>query len=245
MAEYIAEMIDVSKIIRKQTIVSKINMKIVPGEIVALCGGNGAGKSTILRMLAGITQPSEGIVRVAGLQTKIDRNHVAYNIGYMPDDYQFGLGLTAREALGFWAKLRGESKQRVAEVLEAVGLTETGNKPVSAFSKGMRQRVLFAQAILARPRLLLMDEPTNGLDPYWMDTFVQLVQSLQEQGSAVIFSTHQIHVAEVLADRLIFLREGRIEMDSTMDEVHNLYGSEGLHHAFAGLLGVRKMDHNG
>jgi ABC-type multidrug transport system ATPase subunit len=123
-------------------------------------------------------------------------------------------------------------------VLEAVGLGETGRKSVSAFSKGMRQRILFAQALLAEPPLLIMDEPTNGLDPYWMDSFATLVRQAAEAGQTVIFSTHQLALAEGLADRIAFLRGGVIELEGTPAEIRERLGSEGLQEAFAAMFGL-------
>jgi ABC-type multidrug transport system ATPase subunit len=185
-----------------------VNLNIAQGQIVALCGGNGAGKSTVLRMIAGIIHPTRGEITVGGVRWKDDRMRYAEQIGYMPDDYRFAGGLTARETMAFWTKMRGVPKQRAEEALAEVGLADTGTKPVSSFSKGMRQRILFAQALLARPPLIVMDEPTNGLDPHWTETFVKLVRQAGKRGQTVIFSTHQLEVARALADRVVLLQDG-------------------------------------
>jgi heme ABC exporter ATP-binding subunit CcmA len=236
VTEPILQVQDVHKIIKGHTIVQSINMTLFPGQVVALCGGNGAGKSTIIRMIVGLSQPSKGTILVNGMEWKKDRERYAQHIGYMPDDYQFGNALSAIETLTFWAKLRGVEKEQVLETLEWVGLEEVKNKSVSAFSKGMRQRLLFAQALLSRPPLLVLDEPTNGLDPYWMDSFVSLVKGSKEKGHTVIFSTHQLHVAEAIADRVIFLRSGKIIQEGTTEEFREKYGALGLHAAFSELF---------
>ncbi|HJV44715.1 MAG TPA: ABC transporter ATP-binding protein [Bacillota bacterium] len=236
MIKPVLEVRNVEKIIKGNTIVQSINIHLLKGQVVALCGGNGAGKSTIIRMIVGLSQPSKGEILVKGIEWRKSREGYAQSIGYMPDDYQFGNGLTALETLTFWAKLRGVPQKQVLETLEWVGLQEVRNKPVSAFSKGMRQRLLFAQALLARPPLLILDEPTNGLDPYWMDSYVNLVKSIKEKGHTVIFSTHQLDVAEAVADRVIFLRKGKIIQEGDTDDFRKKYGALGLHAAYSELM---------
>lgn len=236
MPDYFVEARNLCKTIKGQHIVEDISFQMKKGSIAGLCGGNGAGKSTVLRMIAGIMQPSSGEITVNGLQWRHDRVRFAGQIGYMPDDYQFPQGMTAREILTFWAGLRKVSEHRVSDVLALVGLEDKGNKWVSAFSKGMRQRVLFAQAILAEPQLLIMDEPTNGLDPYWMKEFVRLVKSLRSGGQTVIFSTHQLDIAEELADEVLFLNEGRNCGEGSVTEYRQLFGDYPLHRAYQQLM---------
>lgn len=239
MVESFVDISDVSKIIKKQTILDRIRLQVHSGEVVALCGANGAGKSTLIRMLVGILQPTQGTIRINGLEWRKHRREYAAQIGYMPDDYHFGNGLSAAETLYFWAALRGLPRARADEALAEVGLSEHGGKPVSAFSKGMRQRVLFAQALLANPPLIILDEPTNGLDPYWMDAFVQLVKRLKHAGRTVIFSTHQINIAEAVADRAVFMHQGRIVRNEPQEKIEERQESGGLHGVFSELLGIR------
>ncbi|RCX23743.1 ABC-type multidrug transport system ATPase subunit [Fontibacillus phaseoli] len=220
------------KKIKGQTIVQEISFQLEEGSIVGLCGGNGAGKSTVLRMIAGILQPTSGEIVVNRIQWKNDRKKFAEQMGYMPDDFQFPQGMTAQEILSFWAALRKVPEQRVHEVLSFVGLADKKNKPVSSFSKGMRQRVLFAQSILAKPALLIMDEPTNGLDPYWMKEFVNLIRMVKSEGQTVLFSTHQLDIAEELADYVIFLHEGQNCGEGAVEEYRQLFGDYPLHKAF-------------
>ncbi|MFC4601307.1 ABC transporter ATP-binding protein [Cohnella hongkongensis] len=237
MAEPLLVADGISKTIKKQTLVEPIELKLQRGEVLALCGGNGAGKSTILRMIAGILRPSEGSVRVNGWEWTRNRVEYAKQIGYMPDDYAFSPGLTAMEALSFWAALRGIGKARVLEALELVGLENKRGGKVQTFSKGMKQRLLFAQAILAEPPLLLMDEPTNGLDPYWMDEFVRLLRELKQLGHAVVFSTHQLQTAEEIADQVVFLIDGRKCGEGSVESYRATYGEHPLHAAFRAALG--------
>jgi len=228
----------VNKTIKKQVVINALDLQVDEGQILALCGGNGAGKSTILRMIAGISQPDSGSITVGGLRWKDNRKRYAELIGYMPDDFRFAQGLTAYETLSFWAALRGIPKLRAREVLHEVGLADTGKKSVASFSKGMRQRVLFAQALLAKPPIILMDEPTNGLDPYWIETFVRKVKETAANGQTVIFSTHQLHVAEALADRIALLRGGQIELEGSSADIRDQLGASGLQAAFAEWFGL-------
>ncbi|MGN7454688.1 heme ABC exporter ATP-binding protein CcmA [Paenibacillus pasadenensis] len=222
----------VGKTIKSQTLVRDISLELGAGRVLALCGGNGAGKSTLLRLVMGLLQPTSGHVEVDGLRWQQDRRAYADKLGYMPDDYTFARGLTAWETLQFWASLRGLPKSRTEEALVEVGLADMRDRKVTAFSKGMRQRLLFAQAMLAKPPLLVLDEPTNGLDPYWMDSFVELVRKLRSEGHSVLYSTHQLPVAEASADEVVFMREGSAVRQGSVAELLRQYGSGGLHAAF-------------
>lgn len=219
-----------------QQLVHPLSITFEAGQIIALCGGNGAGKSTIIRMVAGLTKPTNGTISIAGETIEKNRNEYLNHIGYMPDDFQFSGGVTAYEALSFWGDLKGASRQRVKELLELVGLQDTGRKKVQSFSKGMRQRLLLAQALLAKPSLLLLDEPTNGLDPFWMKQFVQLLRLSAQQGQTVLFSTHQLQVAEAIADYIVFLKDGKVELSGSYDDFQKQYGEDGIQRAYASLF---------
>lgn len=238
MGEKLVDLQDVHKAYKGKTVVGSVTMQVRRGEVVALCGGNGAGKSTLLRMVAGILRPTSGNVTIGGRSWREDRTFYARQIGYMPDDYRFSPGLTALETMLFWARLRGLNKSKALEALELVGLSDTGSKAVASFSKGMRQRVLFAQALLAEPPLLIMDEPTNGLDPYWMESFVRLVREAASKGQTVLFSTHQLQIAEALGDAMVFLKDGNVVLEGNKAEIQGRYGGEGLQRAFGELFGI-------
>lgn len=226
----------VTKKIADKVIVQPFDLQIQPGEVVALCGGNGAGKSTILRMIVGILSPTSGSISLNGKTYDGQRVDYLQQIGYMPDHFNFAAGLSARETIRFYAALRGKSAEVADAALRAVGLEDVKNKRVTQFSKGMQQRLLFAQAILAKPALVVLDEPTNGLDPYWMDAFVDLVLDLKHAGQAVLFSTHQLQVADAVADRVIFLMNGHVVRDSSILEYQKEYGEHGLYGAFSDLF---------
>lgn len=210
MADALLELDQVGKVIAGKTILEPVQIRMNPGDIWAVCGGNAAGKSTLLRMIVGITPPSTGYVRINGQLWKKNRKACSRQIGYMPDEFSFQPTLTAKETLRFYAALRGAAPADADEMLKKVGLEEHRNQKIATFSFGMRKRLLFAQALLKNPPLLVLDEPTNGLDPYWIRFVESVIIDAKHQGKAVIFSTHQLDVAERTADRVILLHQGRV-----------------------------------
>lgn len=223
---------NISKKVRKNEIVTPFSYELSSGKILALCGGNGAGKSTLIRMITGLIKPTTGTVKINGFDQKKDGHLFKNSFGYMPDDFNFQRSISARETIRFYAKLKNIDDQRVHEVIQSVGLMEDLHKKMGAFSKGMKQRLLLAQAMLAEPKLLILDEPTNGLDPYWIQQFSQLMLQARDHGQTVIFSTHDLHVAEQIADEVIFLNEGKVISNGSIDN----YKDIGLHETFKQLF---------
>ncbi|GGK27042.1 hypothetical protein GCM10010965_19770 [Caldalkalibacillus thermarum] len=217
------------------------HLELDRGEIVAVCGGNGAGKSTLLKMIAGILQPTQGDVIVNGLSRsqvgQPDRKkQYLKQIGYMPDDFQANIPLTVSELLHFYARLLGEPEHKADGLLDLVELSEHKQKKFTQLSKGMRQRFLLAQSLLASPPLLLFDEPTNGLDPLWTRFFAECCLHLQEDGHTVIFSTHDLHIAKEIADRIVFIHKGNIIDDGTVKYFTEQYGTEDLYEIFQTMV---------
>lgn len=217
MDNTILEIRDVSKVYTKTTALEPLTLSIPRNKCIVLCGGNGAGKSTLIQLLAGIIPPSSGKIELDGIDLWQDRNNYVKQIGYMPDDFQLPTTLTVQEFLSFYASLRQVNQRRVQESLIKVGLQEKKDEKLDRLSKGMRQRLLFAQAILGKPELLLLDEPTNGLDPFWMKQLVRLVKELKEEGTTVLLSTHQLDVAAEIGDMICFMQQGKCikKMDTT------------------------------
>lgn len=228
----IVELNHVSKKVRKAELVAPFSYTLEKGKILALCGGNGAGKSTLIRMITGLIKPTTGTVTIDNLTIKQNKRAYHEKFGYMPDDFQFQPSLTAKETISFYARLKNISEERTLEVIEAVGLTEHLQKKVGKFSKGMRQRLLLAQALLAEPQILILDEPTNGLDPYWMNQFVVIMKQARACGQTIIFSTHELHIAEQLADEVIFLNEGKVIRQGAIESFANV----GLQRTFEQLF---------
>ena len=200
----------VSKQYKKKQALHPFSMRMRAGECVVLCGGNGAGKSTILNILAGISKPTAGKVILNGIEMEKDKMAYVADIGYMPDEFLAQGEMSVWEFLRFYASLRMVSEDKIEQIIMQIGLVEKMQEQVKALSKGMRQRLLLAQAILADPELLIMDEPTNGLDPFWINEFIELVQILKKKGMMIVFSTHMMDVAAEVGDRILFIHDGKL-----------------------------------
>ncbi|MGG6431673.1 ABC transporter ATP-binding protein [Anoxybacillus sp. D401a] len=196
-----------TKIYNEQNKVENISFSVQSGQCLALCGGNGAGKSTIIKMLIGQLSPTKGDIYVNGKQVKKDEKKW---FSFMPDHLQFPPLLTGYEVLSLFGRWQGATAERVEQCLQLVGLTNDQHKQVKTYSKGMQQRLAFAQALLADAPLLILDEPTNGLDPYWVWEFKRLIQIEKEKGKAVIFSTHMLSIVEEIADAVAFIHQGQM-----------------------------------
>lgn len=203
---------NVSKVYGNTCVLEPIELSMKNTEIIALCGGNGAGKSTIIKMVTGLTRPTTGSITINNIDWTKNRIEYAKQLGYMPDDFHFQQPLSVVEYLLFFASLK-KAQKHVKQTLDIVGLTEKSDQLITKLSKGMRQRLLLAQAIVSKPALVLLDEPTNGLDPHWVDSFTKILLSLKKNGQGVLFSTHNLSVAEKVADRVLFLKNGTIKED--------------------------------
>ncbi|WP_410984712.1 ABC transporter ATP-binding protein [Bacillus cereus] len=201
---------EVCKRYKKKKALSPTSLQSKEGECIVLCGGNGAGKSTLLEIIAGISIPTTGTVQLGDIELEKDRKRYVSEIGYMPDDFHAQQDMTVQEFLLFYAAFRNVGKKRVQEIIKMLGLSEKQNERLHRLSKGMRQRVLFGQACLANPRILILDEPTNGLDPYWVDEFLTILKILKKSGTMIIFSTHMMDVAAEIGDRIFFMKEGKV-----------------------------------
>lgn len=217
-----------SKKIGKKMIVQPLDVQIESGQIMVLCGGNGAGKSTLIRMLVGVDRPTSGSVKINGIDSVRQSMKYTTHMGYMPDDYQFGQVLTAKESLLFFAKLKGLDLPELERVSCKLGLADKLSLNVSAYSKGMRQRLNLAQALLGNPQIIFLDEPTNGLDPLWNEQLIQLFGELQTAGVSIVFSTHDLSFAKRIADYGLFMKDGTILAEGSMSRLLEDAGSEGL-----------------
>ena len=199
-----------------------VTFDIAPGEIVGLLGPNGAGKTTIIKTLTGFLQPDEGVVQVDGLDVLTHTRQIQAEIGYLPETAPLYPELSVQAYLLMMAELRQipeeEQIERLSEAVYATALTEHLTRPISQLSKGFRQRVGLAQAIIHRPRLLILDEPTIGLDPTQIVEIRRLIQKLAER-STILFSTHILSEVEALCDRVIILMNGQIRADARLSEL--------------------------
>ncbi len=190
------------------------------GEILGLLGPNGAGKTTTMRMLTGYMPPSDGTASVAGFDILEDSMAIRERVGYMPERIPLYPDMTVDGYLMFWARLRGTKKARarVAEVLERVQLTHRRKSLIRSLSKGMRQRLGLAQALVHEPEIVILDEPTIGIDPQQVIEVRDAVRELGEQHT-ILFSTHILSEAEQVCDRVIILSQGRIVAEGAPEQL--------------------------
>ncbi len=199
-----------------------ISCSIKAGEIVGLLGPNGAGKTTTIKTLTGYLQPGGGTVEVDGLDVLTQTRAVQSRIGYLPESAPLYPELSVQGYLRMMAELReiprSEHRSHISDAVYATGLTEHLARPIAELSKGFRQRVGLAQAILHRPKLLILDEPTVGLDPTQIVEIRRLIRRLS-QNSTILFSTHILSEVEALCDRVIILLNGEIRADARLSEL--------------------------
>jgi len=207
--------------------IQQLNFEIQRGEVVALLGTNGAGKSTTLNIITGNLQADSGSVQVCGLDINTKAKLAKTNFGYLPDTPPLYNELNVSEYLRFAAKIHGVAKtqvqQSIQSVLQTCGLLEMQKKLISNLSKGYRQRVGIAQAIIHKPSLVILDEPTIGLDPVQMQDIRSLLKQLSEDHS-VLLSTHLLSEAENTCDRVIIIDQGQLLLDETLAELNSSPG---------------------
>lgn len=194
-----------------------------PG-VFGLLGPNGSGKTTAIRCMLGLVHPTQGEVRI--LETDVSELHtVAHRVGALVEGPKFSPAMSGRLNLELLASMGGVSRARVHEVLELVELTERADDPVAGYSLGMGQRLGIAAALLRDPQLVILDEPTNGLDPAGIADVRRLVRRLAEEGRTVLLSSHQLHEVQQVCDRAIVLRRGVAIASGTVDELIGTYAS--------------------
>ena len=206
--------------------VDGITFIVNPGEIFGFLGPNGAGKTTTIRMLTGQLLPTSGSAKVAGYDIVSERQQLKPRIGVVFDSQNLYDRMSARENLIFFARLYRVRKSRVDEVLSEVGLTERAGDQVQKYSNGMKQRVLIARALLHKPEVLFLDEPTRGLDPHIARDIRGLVAELAKDGMTVFLTTHYMEEADQLSQRVAFLDRGRIVALDTPARLKVEYGRD-------------------
>ncbi|MFQ8433600.1 ABC transporter ATP-binding protein [Amaricoccus sp. W119] len=201
------------------TAVRDLDLALNAGEVVALVGHNGAGKTTQIRMMLGLARPSSGIVRLLGVDPASGDVSVRARVGYLPENVSFHLALTGRETLAFYARLRRAPLAELDRALAAVGLEGAADRFVGTYSKGMRQRLGLAQALLGHPRVLILDEPTSGLDPALRREFYEIVAERAAGGATVLLASHALTELETRADRVVIVNRGIKIADGRLDDL--------------------------
>ena len=253
-------MIEVTNLTKRyagRTAVADISFTVARGEIVGLLGPNGAGKSTTMRILSCFLPATTGTVRVAGFDVFYQSDEVRRRIGYMPENNPLYPEMRVREYLKFRARLKGlgwrRSRQRVTTVMEQCGLTEVGRRIIGQLSKGYRQRVGLADALVHEPELIILDEPTIGLDPHQIRAVRQLIKSLAQKHT-VLISTHILPEAEMTCNRMLIMYDGKILAADTPDNLQRLMAggsqiiaeiaapADELREVFSQMPGVEQFD---
>jgi ABC-2 type transport system ATP-binding protein len=210
--------------------VQGVDFVVPQGEILSLLGPNGAGKSTAISMLSGLIAPSDGDAFIMGYSVTSQPKSAKERLGVVPQDIALYPDLSARENLLFWGKmydLRGSNlKQRVNEVLEMIGLTERQKDRVGKFSGGMKRRVNIAAALMHKPDVVIMDEPTVGIDPQSRRHILDNVKELNRQGMTVLYTTHYMEEAAELSDHIAIMDQGKIIAFGTHDELIKMVGEQ-------------------
>ena len=218
-------MIKIEQLSRKYgdfTAVDEVSFEISPGEIVGLLGHNGAGKTTIMKMMTGFLEPTNGAITIDGLDIADNRRKIQKKIGYLPENCPVYPEMTTFGYLDYSAALHGVSERErpdlIMEALSRTALTEKARERISTLSRGYRQRTGVAQAILHKPSILILDEPTNGLDPTQIQHMRNLISELS-QTATLIISTHILQEVQAICDRVIIIKDGRVALDSRLDEL--------------------------
>jgi ABC-2 type transport system ATP-binding protein len=239
--------------------VEDLNLEVAEGEVFGLLGPNGSGKTTTILMLLGLTEPTSGEARVLGLDPMREPLKVKAKVGYLPDQVGFYGELTAWENLRYTTRLLGlpeaEAKARIEEVLRRMGLWEVRDRRVSAFSRGMRQRLGLAEVLLKRPKVAILDEPTLGLDPEAAREFLDLIKGLKAEGLTVLLSSHLLHQVQEICDRVGLFHRGRLALLGRVEELAArvlggryeilVEASPGLKEAFQAVEGVGRVEAEG
>ena len=221
MENSVLKVSNITKWIKKKEIIKGVSLDIKPGEVLGFLGPNGSGKSTTLRMIVGLSKPSSGEIDICGYSIKKDFVKAMTNVGCIiegPDLYDYLSGYKNLELLGSMSK--GVTKKDIDEAVELVGMEERVHDKVGIYSMGMKQRIGLAQALIHKPKLLILDEPTNGLDPNGIHEFRDIIKGLaKEKNISVLISSHLISEVQLICDSVSIINDGVIIKSSSIDEI--------------------------
>lgn len=225
-----------SKTYGRQKAVDNISFQAVPGKVLGFLGPNGAGKSTTMKMLTGYLQPTSGSASLGGFDTQRQSLEMRRILGYLPENTPLYTDMYVREFLTFVANTYQLDSRavKVREVIERVGLGEEQHKKIAMLSKGYKQRVGLAQAIIHDPKILILDEPTTGLDPNQLTGIRELIKNLGKD-KTVILSTHIMQEVEALCDQVVIINKGKIVADSLLSELKTKHETDSLEEIFRSL----------
>lgn len=220
--------------------VDDLSLTIPEGAIYGFIGPNGSGKTTTLRMILRILHPDSGRIRVLGAETFGAAND---QIGYLPEERGLYKNMKVMELLQFFAALKGlrHGRTEARRWLDELGLSDWANKKVQTLSKGMAQKVQFIAAVIAHPKLLILDEPFSGLDPVNTEVIKRAVLGLRDRGTTILFSTHDMEVAERMCDSICMIYRGKKVIDGTLESIQDGYGRDVIRLRLEGSSGIAPM----
>lgn len=217
------EAVGLSKYYGDFAAIEDVSFEVREGEVVAFLGPNGAGKSTTMKLLTGYLAPSAGTARIAGYDVSTQRLEASRHLGYLPENGPLYADMTPIGLLLFFAEARGippdRRRRRIQEVVELCALEAVVGKPIGKLSRGYRQRVGMAQVLLHEPDVLIMDEPTAGLDPNQIHEVRETIRRLMAQNKTILLSTHILQEVEAMATRILFINDGRLIFDGAVEDV--------------------------
>ena len=205
-------------------VLDAVSMSVPEGRCVALIGHNGAGKTTLMKLILGLIRPTRGRVEVLGQDPATAGTEFRAKLGFLPENVAFHDQMTGADTLKFFARLKKVETREAAELLDRVGLARAADQKVRTYSKGMRQRLGLAQALLGRPKLLLLDEPTTGLDPVLRTEFFEIISGLTATGTTVILSSHILTELEARTDLAAIMRDGRLVAFGSLESLRQEAG---------------------
>jgi Cu-processing system ATP-binding protein len=201
-------------------VVDGLDLVLGRGESLAIVGHNGAGKTTLMKLILGLTRASAGNVALwsyeSGSRAAVPPRE---SVGFLPEVVSFHAGMSGRQMLRFYARLKNESQRQCEELLDLVGLSAAADRKIGTYSKGMRQRLGLAQALLGEPALLLLDEPTSGLDPFLRRHFYEILNERQASGTSIIISSHALTEIEAQTNRIAIMKQGRILVQGSLSQL--------------------------
>lgn len=222
--------------------VDQLSFEVKPGVVLGLLGENGAGKTTTMRMMATLLTPTDGDIRINGFSVRQNSMQVRRQVGLLfGGDVGLYARLTARENIEYFGRLYDmhpeKVQQRVNELSHTLGMEEFLDRRVGAFSRGMKQKVAIARALVQDPQVILFDEPTTGLDVTAAQVFRTLIQNLRESGKTILFSSHNMGEVEKLCDRVVIIHKGKQRYEGTLPVLKQTYGSDDLDEIFMTVVG--------
>lgn len=234
MTAYNLEIKDLNKYYGKIHALKNFNLKAQKGQIIALLGPNGAGKSTLMNMIAGFLAPSSGEIYILGQNIRTDLIAAKANVGFLPEGAPMYPDMTVVSFLKYMAEFSDAPKGKVDEVIEIANLEAVRNQKIETLSKGYARRVGFAQSILANPPILLLDEPTDGLDPNQKEHIRKLIKEIGKN-KTILISTHLLEEAESVCNRIVIMSKGEIKADGSLKEILQETGKKNIKNAFLQL----------